>query len=132
MRFAFLLCFALALPAKAQQQGSTITLSCDGTSKPIAVSGAEPDPITNLGIIVNGADRTVTFTDHVTPITGLTAAQVSFQGSQSSAPYGVKIDETIDGQIDRVTGYTNINFFYGNGMGSTSWELKCRPAARLF
>jgi hypothetical protein len=131
MRFALLLFLALTLPAKAQQQGSTITLSCDGISKLIA--GSDQDhPITNLGIIVDGADRTVTFTDHVTPITGLTATQVTFKGSQSSAPYGVKIDETIDGQIDRVTGYANINFFYGNGMGSTSWELKCRPATRLF
>jgi hypothetical protein len=48
MRFAFLVFLALTLPARAQQQGSTITLSCNGMSKFTATSAADmkPDPIT--------------------------------------------------------------------------------------
>jgi len=47
-------------PADAQQQPSTITLSCDGTNKLTATAAADlkPDPITKLGIIVNLVDRT--------------------------------------------------------------------------
>ena len=58
MRFtSAVVLLALTLPADAQQQGSTITLSCNGTSKLTATAAADlkPDPITNLGIIVNVA-----------------------------------------------------------------------------
>lgn len=135
MRFAFLLFLALTLPAKAQQQGSTITLSCSGTSKLTATAAADlkPDPITNLGIIVNPANRTVTFMDYVTPITGITATIVSFSGQQGPVVSGVKLKPfTISGSIDRVTGYTTIDWWHENVGDNSSWELTCRPATRLF
>ena len=61
---------ALMLPAQAQQ-GSTIALSCNGTGKFTATSGVDvkPAPIKDLGIIVSLANRTVTFMDHVIPLT---------------------------------------------------------------
>jgi hypothetical protein len=94
MRFASaIVLFALTLPADAQQQGSTITLSCNGTSKLTATAAADlkPDPITNLGIIVNAANRTVTLGDYVTPITGITDTQVSFMGQQQPVFAGTKL-----------------------------------------
>src|SRR5258705_6731247 len=104
---------ALMLPADAQQEGSTITISCDGTSKLTATAAADlkPEPITKLGIIVNAADRTITFMDYVTPVTGISATLVSFSGRQTPDLFGVKGKPfTIDGSIDRVTGHTEIDW----------------------
>jgi hypothetical protein len=57
-----ILALALVLPAQAQQSGSTITLSCNGKSK-LAVTPAETPTaelkVTDLGIIVDAANRTV-------------------------------------------------------------------------
>jgi hypothetical protein len=135
MRFAFLFFLALTLPANAQQQGVTITLSCDGTSKFTATSAADlkPDPINNLGIIVNLAARTVTIMDYVIPLTGLTATQVSFQGQQASAVSGVKSKSgDVGGSIDRVTSYTSIDWVEEHVANNSHWELTCRPATRPF
>jgi hypothetical protein len=123
----------LVVPAAAQQP-NTITLSCNGAIKLTATSAADlkPDPITNLGIIVDTADRTVTFANYVVPVTGINATLVNFNGRQPS-PLGIKGGEfTIDGSIDRVTGYTAIDFYYVNTGNNSSWELACKPATRLF
>jgi hypothetical protein len=128
MRFAFLLFFALTIPAKAQQQGSMITLSCNGTAKFTATAAADlkPDPVTNLGIIANAANHTVAFMDYAIPITSITDTQVSF-----SSQY-VKGKPTVSGAIDRVTGSTEIDWMYENVGNNTHWELRCRPATRMF
>jgi hypothetical protein len=131
-----ILMLALVLPAQAQQSGSTITLSCNGTSKLTATAAADlkPDPITNLGIIVNVADRTVTFMDYVTPVTRISATLVSFSGRQTPpAAFGLKGKPfTIDGSIDRVTGHAEIGWWHEDAGNNSSWELSCRPATRLF
>jgi hypothetical protein len=117
------------------QQHSSITLSCNNTSKPAATAAADakPDPITNVGIIVNLADRTVTIMDYVTPIVGITETSVSFRGQQVPVVSGVKLKPvTIDGSIDRVTGSTKIDWYHENVGDNSSWELTCRPATRLF
>jgi hypothetical protein len=126
---------ALPLSAVGAQQPTSITLSCSGTSKLTATAAADlkPDPITNLGIIVNLADRTATFLDYVVPITGYSATLVSFSGRQTPVSFGVKGKQfEIDGSIDRVTGFTDINFWYENVGNNSSWELACRPTTRLF
>jgi hypothetical protein len=126
---------ALPLSLANAEQSNSITLSCNGTSKLMASSAADlkPDPITNLGIIVNVADHTVTFMDYVTPIAGITATIVSFRGQQGPVVTGLKLKPfTIDGSIDRVTGHTEIMWLYEVAGNNTSWELTCRPATRLF
>ncbi|MDA9391456.1 hypothetical protein WN73_12475 [Bradyrhizobium sp. CCBAU 45394] len=114
--------------AVAQQQGTTITLSCNGTSKFTATSAADlkPDPVTNLGIIVNAGNRTVSFLDNVIPITTITATLVAF-----SSQYA-KRKPTISGGIDRVTGSADLDWWYENVGNNTHWDLTCRPATRLF
>ena len=93
----------------------------------------KPDPITNLGIIVNAADHTVSFSDYVTPIIGITATLVSFSGRQTPVVLGVKGKPfTIDGSIDRVTGHAEIGWFYEDAGNNAYWELTCRPATRIF
>jgi hypothetical protein len=126
---------ALPLSAVGAQQPTSITLSCSGTSKLTATAAADlkPDPITSLGIIVNVADRTVTVMNYVTPITGITATLVSFSGRQGPIVQGVKLKPfTIDGSIDRVTGYTTIDLWHENVGDNSSWELACQPTTRLF
>jgi hypothetical protein len=125
----------LPIAAVGAQQPTSITLSCSGTSKLTATAAADlkPDPITNLGIIVNLADRTVTLMDYVTPITGITATIVSFSGRQGPVVSGIKLKPfTISGSIDRVTGYTTVEWWHENVGDNSSWELTCRPATRLF
>jgi hypothetical protein len=128
---ALLLILPLA-PAHAQ---TPITLSCNGTSKLTATSAADlkPDPITNVGIIVNVADRTVAFLDYITPVTGISATLVSFSGRQTPVAFGVKGKPfTINGSIDRVTGQAEIGWWYEDSGNDSIWELSCRPATRLF
>ena len=128
----------VALPSLTvhAQQPTTITLSCNGTAKLTATAAAEfkPDPVTNLGIIVNFVDRTVTFSDYVVPITGTSATLVSFTARQQPLLAGKPIGKpfNIDGSIDRVTGHTEINWTYENVGNNSFWELTCRPASRLF
>jgi hypothetical protein len=134
--FAALGVFAALLlsSAHAQQQQSPIILSCNGTSKLTAITAADvkPDSITNLGIIVNLADRRVTFMDYVAPVTLISATLVSFSGRQTPVVFGVEKPFIIDGSIDPVTGHTSIDWMYEDIGNNTSWELTCRPATRLF
>jgi hypothetical protein len=129
---------ALPLMPAGAQQPTSITLSCNGTSKLTATAAAEfkPDPITNLGIIVNFANHSVTFSDYITPVTGVNATLVSFSGRQTlaaAAALGLKGSQfTIDGSIDRVTGHTEIDWMYEVVGNNSHWELTCRPATRLF
>jgi hypothetical protein len=132
-----LLVALLLVPVRAQQPAS-ITLSCSGTSKLTATAAAsfEPDPITNLGIIVNFANHSVTFSDYITPVTGVNATLVSFSGRQTlaaAAALGLKGSQfTIDGSIDRVTGHTEIDWMYEVTGNNSHWDLTCRPTTRLF
>jgi hypothetical protein len=123
---AFLLALPL-LPVHAQQQ-NTIILACNGTSKvavtPLDTPTAELK-ITDLGIIVNAANRTVTFATSVLPITHLSDTYVGFGTDGKSSPI-------IGGSIDRVTGHTSIVFWYEKADNNSSLELTCRPATRLF
>jgi hypothetical protein len=132
MRFAFVLFLALTLPANAQQQGSTITLSCNGSSKFTATAAEDlkPEPITNLGIIVNLTDRTVTLNQYVLPITVVNATLVAFDGQQNRGVKGASFD--LSGAIDRVTGQTEVDWMYERVGNNSHWELTCRPATRLF
>ena len=132
-RFAALGVFAALLlsSALAQQQQSSIILSCNGTNK-LTAADVKPDSITNLGIIVNLADRTVAFMDYVTPVTLISATLVSFSGRQTPVVFGVKKPFIIDGSIDPVTGHTSIDWMYEDIGNNTSWELTCLPATRLF
>lgn len=136
MRLAWAVLFlSLTQSATAQQQGQTITLACNGMSKLTATAAADlkPDPITNLGIIVNVANRTVTFSDYVTPVTSVSATVVSFEGRQTPVALGFKGKPfTILGSIDRVTGHAEIDWWYEDVGNNSHWELTCRPATRLF
>jgi hypothetical protein len=120
--------------AHAQQQPSSVILSCNGTSKLTAITAADVklDSITNLGITVNLADRTVTFMDYVARVTLISDMLVSFSGRQTPVAFGVKKPFIIDGSINPLTGHTSIEWLYEDIGNNTWWELTCRPATRLF
>lgn len=118
--------------ANAQQ---TITLSCDGMSKLMATSAGDlkPDPINQLGIIVNFTDRTVRFSDYVIPISGVTGNVISFVARQAPLLRGLKFKPfTLEGAIDRVTGDTTVSWWHEDMGSNASWGLTCRPAKRPF
>lgn len=114
---------ALTQSVDAQQQGSTITLACNGTSKLVASSGAELklDPVTNLSIIVSARSQTVSFLDNVVPITKTTPLLVGFSSQYANGR------PTISGRIDRLTKSVEIDWMYENVGDNTHWELTCRP-----
>jgi hypothetical protein len=111
----------------AQPADAMLTLARQGTG----TSGTEdskPEPI-SMGIIVNFTARTVTgFTypgaDFPMTITMFDDVHILFSGSNKSGNW------TILGSIDRVTG--DVAATSTRSRLSTSYELKCRPAQRMF
>ena len=128
-----LMVMMLMAPVSAQQP-STITLSCNGTSKYMtAGDDTRPDPITNLGMIVNFSERTVTFSSYHIPFERVDNTMVLFHGDQAQSYAGVKLGRvTVDGSVDRVTGAASVTFMHEQVANNSTWELLCRPKTRLF
>jgi len=91
------------VPVRAQQLTS-ITLSCSGTSKLMtAGDDTKPDPITNVGMIVNFSERTVTFASYHIPIERVDGTMVLFHGIQVRSYADTKLKPvSVDGSVDRV------------------------------
>jgi hypothetical protein len=130
---AALLSILPLLPVQAQQQNS-IALSCNGTSKLMtAGDDTKPDPVTNVGMIVNFSERTVTFESYHIPIERADSVMVLFHGTQAMSYAGTKLKPvTVDGSVDRVTGAASVTFLHEQVGNNSTWELLCRPATRLF
>ena len=125
---------ALPIAAAGAQQPTSITLSCSGTSKLMtAPDDTKPDPITNVGMIVNLSERTVTFESYRVPIERADSTMVLFHGAQAMSYAGTKLKPvTVDGSVDRVTGAASVEFMHERAADNSTWDLMCRPAARLF
>jgi hypothetical protein len=81
-----------------------ITLSCDGTFTDTTYRDANPEPMKNMGVVVNLDARTVSFMGYVARIKDVDEANISFGGSQigeHKEDYRI----SITGDIDRVTGH---------------------------
>ncbi|MFY9957732.1 hypothetical protein [Bradyrhizobium sp.] len=124
----------LPIAAVGAQQPTSITLSCNGTSKLMtAGDDTKPDPITNLGMIVNFSERTVTFNSYRIPIERVDNTMVLFHGDQAMSYAGVKLKPvTVDGSVDRVTGAASVEFMHERVGDNSTWELMCKPAKQLF
>jgi hypothetical protein len=123
----------LLMPAAAQQP-TTITLSCNGTSKLMtAGDDTKPNPITNLGMIVNFGERTVSFMSYHIPFESIDNTQVLFHGTQARNYEGSKLTPvTVDGSVDRVTGAASVTFTFVRFESNQTWDLMCKPAKQLF
>jgi hypothetical protein len=73
---------------------TVITLSCDGKLTNTKIRNAKPEPITKVNLVVNFAERTVSFSSHLVGIDNADAAHISFSGENNA----------VHGEIDRVTG----------------------------
>jgi hypothetical protein len=84
-----------------------ITMSCDGTiinTYGIKNKPADPEPMKNMGVVVNLDARTVSFAGYVARIKDVDEAIISFGGRQiGERKEGYRI--SIRGDIDRVTGH---------------------------
>jgi len=125
---------ALPLTAVGAQQPTSITLSCSGTSKSMVASDdVKPDPVTNLGMIVNFGERTVSFLSYRIPFERIDNTMVLFHGTQAMSYAGSKLKPvTVDGSVDRVTGAASVEFMNERVGDNQTWDLMCKPAKQLF
>jgi hypothetical protein len=125
---------AMPLTSVAAQQPPSITLSCSGTSKLMtAGDDIKPDPVTNVGMIVNFSERTVTFDSYRIPIERVDSTMVLFHGTQAMSYAGIKLKPvSVDGSVDRVTGTASVTFMHEQVGDNSTWDLLCRPMTRLF
>jgi hypothetical protein len=131
--YVTLLVALLLVPVRAQQPAS-ITLSCSGTSKQMtAGDDTKPDPVTNLGMIVNFGERTVSFLSYNIPFERVDNTMVLFHGTQAMSYAGTKLKPiTVDGSVDRVTGAASVEFMNERVADNSTWEMVCKPAKQLF
>src|SRR6516165_4039610 len=80
------------------EEPMAITLSCDGTTKAYLKSEESINPVTKMGVVVNLAERTVSFDGHVAHIDHVDAAVIYFGGSNVTDATGY-----IDGKTGVMT-----------------------------
>jgi hypothetical protein len=89
--------FLMLAVAHAQAAEPTvITLSCDGKLTNSKVRNAKQESITKMDLVVNFAERTVSFSGHLAGIDNADVAHISFSGENNA----------VHGEINRVTGIT--------------------------
>jgi len=123
---AMMLALALVGHHAQAAEPTLLTLSCNGkVTRSTKASEPQPEPINNVGLVVNLADRTVSFLGFVAQIESIDASNVSFHGD-STKPYTV----LVMGDIDRVTGAVSAAILT---TGRTdSYDLLCKVTNRLF
>jgi hypothetical protein len=93
-----------------------IALSCHGRLTNTRVSNAKPQPINKMNMVVNFADKTVSFSGHSAGIDKADVARISFSGENNA----------VHGEIDRMTGAT-----WATTTSATmtlAYKLLCKPA----
>jgi hypothetical protein len=98
---------------------TVITLACDGTVKTnVGNNEGRREAINKVGVVVDLAEKTVSFAGYVNHIENIDAAVVFFGGG---------IDPAI-GDIDPTSGLMSATTVKGNL--TTSYELFCKPVTR--
>jgi hypothetical protein len=126
---AFTAMVALSTMAQAADE-TALTLACQGTVTTKVFGGRfvdyEPEPV-SMGLIVNFTARTVRglyLFDDLLPITELNEGTVVFEG------FSKFLGMDITGFMGRVTG--NVGMLATTKENAYDYELKCRPAQRMF
>jgi hypothetical protein len=134
---AALVCLSILLGTSglvATAQPTLLSFACNGTMKD-GLNGEKGDPVQNIGAVVNLADKTVSFAGFTAPFNKVDAANIYFHGTSRNQ---LGMDETVDGNLDRVTGSVEASVTSTLGGGSKSysstsfWSMVCKPATRLF
>jgi hypothetical protein len=108
---------ALAVADRHAQaaEPTVITLSCFGKLTNTEVRNAKPEPITKMNLVVNFAERTVSFSGHLVGIDKADVAHISFSGENNA----------VHGEINRVTG---VMWATRDSNAATSvYNLLCSP-----
>jgi hypothetical protein len=108
--------FLMLAVAHAQAAEPTvITLSCDGKLTNTKVRNAKQESITKMDLVVNFAERTVSFSGHLAGIDNADVAHISFSGENNA----------VHGEINRVTG---VMWATRDSNAATSvYNLLCSP-----
>jgi hypothetical protein len=120
-RTLIVLCVLLTVVclSSAQAEEPTVTtLSCDGTTKVYVKREESINPVTKMGVVVNLAERTVSFDGLVAHIDHVDAAVIYFGGDSVKDTTGY-----IDGKTGAMTAITNMD-------RNEYYELVC-PAATV-
>lgn len=134
VRSAALASFLLGISGLvATAQPTLLSFACSGTMKD-GLNGEKGDPVQNVGVVVNLADKTVSFAGFSAPFNRVDSANIYFHGT-SRNQHGV--DQTVDGNLDRVTGAIEASVTFtsqakSNYTSISYWSMVCRPATRLF
>jgi hypothetical protein len=78
-RMLIVLCTLLTmigLSSAPAEEPTVITLSCDGTTKAYVKSEESINPVTKMDVVINLAERTVSFDGHVSHIDHVEAAVI--------------------------------------------------------
>jgi hypothetical protein len=108
--------FVAAARCALGAEPSVITLSCDGKLTDTRAGNAKPRPINKLNLVVNFADKTVSFSGHSAGIDKADVAHISFSGENNA----------VHGEIDRVTGATWATT--ASATATLAYKLLCKPA----
>jgi hypothetical protein len=125
LRHCSCIAFAVILVSTAQAADTTLTLACKGKEETSQGGARKSSEVINIGIIVDlqkktlvGLEPTVTLT-----VDSVTETTISFSGAQGGW--------FVSGILDRVTGSLIASSGRSNGP-TTSHDLQCRPAQRMF
>lgn len=112
----------IGLSSAQAEEPTVITLSCDGTTKAYVKSEESINPVTKMGVVVNLAERVVSFDGHVAHIDHVNAAVIYFGGDS--------VKDTT-GYIDGKTGSMMATNMDGHKY-SELYELVCPAATGAF
>jgi hypothetical protein len=118
----------VASPGKAAADPTIITLSCDGTTT--SLPAEKQDPVAKVGVVVNLAQRDISFAGYTIPITKMDTTTIGFEGDLKRMDFNLALNTSVAGHVDRVTGAFNATIF--KGLTWTDWKLSCKPVAPLF
>ncbi|MFY9841011.1 MAG: hypothetical protein WAK55_31985 [Xanthobacteraceae bacterium] len=100
-RMLIVLCMLLtmiSLSSAQDEEPTAITLSCDGTTKVYVKSQESINPVTKMDVVVNVAERTVSFDGRVAHIDQIDARTIYFGGKSAKDTTGF-----IDGKTGVMT-----------------------------
>jgi len=110
----------IALLLLAGAEDPVLTLSCDGTvTNLVWHSDHKPEPVTNMGLVVNLSEGTVTGFAFPARIYKTNATRVEFKGESGNW--------SVWGSIDRVTSTVKASTTVLYPISIHSWGLVCKP-----
>ena len=109
------------------QQPTLLNFACEGELTD-GSTGDKGESV-NIGLVVNLVEKTVSFAGYVARFQKVDAANIYFHGE--SQQHGIY--ETIDGNVDRVTGAANATVVITTKFTiRNDWKVLCKPTTRLF